>query len=248
MSGPRTVSKLSKAPMPDILKSTCKANTALSALIDAYRRDHPAGSLLKLEGDEASAVFLMLSGWLLTSKTLADGHRQIIDVVLPGGMLQPMAADLTTSAMDVETLTDCSIALIPQREWRAVCDTHPELADFHQKATAAASARVSEHVLRLGKAPAESIIGFVLCELCLRSSAQGLIEGKEFHIPMTQQQLGDFCGLSAVHVCRTLRRLERNGVLSVTAHMDIVIHDLDAIASIADIDIEVLQNEIIAAA
>lgn len=240
--------KLPKAQLPDVLKSDSEANTALCAMVAAYRRDYSAGSLLKLAGEEASSVFMMLSGWLLTSKSLADGHRQIIDVVLPGGILHPLSADLTTSAIDVETLTDSSIALIPFRDWRSACDTHPELAVLNQKVTAAASARVSERVLRLGKAPAEAMIGFVLCELCLRSSARGLIHGSEFHIPMTQQQLGDLCGLSAVHICRTLRRLERNGVLSVTDHMSIVIHDMDAMARIADIDIGALQKEIIAAA
>jgi CRP-like cAMP-binding protein len=112
--------------------------------------------------------------------------------------------------------------------------------------TSAALARISERVLRLGKAPAETMIAFVLFELCLRSSAQCLY-GKEFHIPMTQQQLGDLCGLSAVHICRTLRRLGRNGVLSVTDHMKVTIHDVDELTRIADIDIEALQKEIVAA-
>ena len=162
--------------------------------------------------------------------------------------MHPLSADLSTSALDVETLTDSRIALIPWRDWRRASDAHPELAELSRKANAASNARIAERVLRLGKAPAETMIGFVLCELCLRSSGESLVDGAEFHVPMTQQQLGDVCGLSAVHVCRTLRRLERNEVLSVTDHMDVVVHDMEALAQIAEIDIDMLRGEIIAAA
>jgi CRP-like cAMP-binding protein len=112
----------------------------------------------------------------------------------------------------------------------------------------AAISRMTERMLRLGKGTAESIIAFALCELWLRTTQQGLFDGGAFHIPMTQQQLGDLCGLSAVHICRTLRRLERANVLTVTNHMDIVVHDVDRLAAIAEIDAEALRKEIIPAA
>jgi len=239
---------LPKTQLPDVLKSTSAANTALCTLIARYSRDYRADNMPRLEGEEGRSVFLVLSGWLLLSKSLADGHRQIVDVILPGGLLEPASADLTTSAIDVEALTDCRLAAIPQQEWQRACDAHQEIVDLNHKVTAASFARLSERVLRLGKAPAESMIAYVLCELCLRSSAHGLTDGVEFHIPMTQQQLGDFCGLSAVHVCRTLRRLQRNGVLTVTDHMNILVHDKDAMAATADIDISALRNEIVVAA
>ena len=104
--------------------------------------------------------------------------------------------------------------------------------------------RMSERMLRLGKGDAESIIAFALCELCLRSTGLSLREVEEFHIPMTQQQLGDLCGLSSVHICRTLRRMARNGILNVRNHMDVTIHDVDTLAEIAEIDPDELRKEI----
>jgi CRP-like cAMP-binding protein len=182
---------------------------------------------------------------MLTSKTLAEGQRQIVDVNLPGGILDPASADPTTSAVEIEALTDTCIAVIPRRDWQRACTEHRELWELNQQVNRAALARISERMLRLGKAPAETMIAFVLCELCLRSSARGVVNGWRFHIPMTQQQLGDLCGLSAVHICRTLRRVKRNGVLSVTDHMDILVKDVDAMARIAEIDIASLRNEIV---
>lgn len=239
--------RLPLAALPSFLQQQTKASAILGTLIDAQRRNYQAGSMLKLAGEEANGILLVHSGWLLAAKSLADGQRQIIDVILPGDMLDPASADQLTSAVEIETLTDNSIALIPRGKWRRACHNHPELADLGHQLGRAAYSRLAERMVRLTKAPAETTIAFVFCELCLRSTGE-LIEGVEFHIPMTQQQLGDLCGQSAVHICRTLRRFKRNGVLSVTNRMDIVVHDMDALIAIAQIDLEELRAEIISAA
>jgi hypothetical protein len=66
-----------------------------------------------------------------------------------------------------------------------------------------------------------------------------------FHVPLGQQHLGDFTGLSSVHVCRTLRRLGRLGTLTTDDHMDIRIHDLPDLADRAGVNIATLRAEII---
>ena len=67
-------------------------------------------------------------------------------------------------------------------------------------------------------------------------------------MPLGQQQLGDFTGLSSVHVCRTLRRLNRVGVIWTGDHMDITIKDLPALAELAQVDLAALRKEIMTGA
>jgi CRP-like cAMP-binding protein len=239
---------LSAAMLPGHLHLSEDAQALLCRLINAHVRVHPAGTLLKLEGDDTGSVFLVLSGWLLASKTLAEGQRQIIDIILSGGILEPTSATPGVSALEVEALTEVQVAAIPRSRWHDACAEVRELSDLNHQISDAAMSRRAERMMRLGKAPAETVIAYALCELCLRSTVRGLVAGTVFHIPMTQQQLGDFCGLSAVHVCRTLRRLERNEVLGVTDHMSVAVHDVEALAALADIDIDALREEIIAAA
>ena len=101
-------------------------------------------------------------------------------------------------------------------------------------------------MLRLGKSCAETRIAYVLIELCLRLSACAQPAGDcAFHVPLGQQQLGDFIGLSSVHVCRTLRRLSRQGIITTGDHMDIEIHDLTALTELAGVDLADLRTEII---
>jgi CRP-like cAMP-binding protein len=234
--------------LPNNLREGTEAHSAFCSLVLGNRRESTAGSILKLEGEETTSVFFILSGWVYLSKSLSDGQRQIIDVVLPGGLVETISADRDTSALEVVALTDVSLARIPRQLWHRACAEHPELANLADQEIGSALSRISERMVRLGKAAAETTIAFALCELCLRSSARGLVENAEFHIPMTQQHLGDLCGLSAVHICRTLRRLKRLGVLTVTDHMNILVHDMDALAEIAEIDPEALKAEIVPAA
>ncbi len=244
------ISSLNALPTP--LRAGPKPGTAAHAalrdLVASHYLERAAGSVLKLEGEESRAIYFVLSGWLLASKSMADGNRQIFDVILPGGILEPASADPDMSALEVEALTDVTMALIPRRDWRLACSEHAELSNLAYQAISTAISRVSERMLRLGKATAETVIAYALCELCLRSTDHGLVEGTEFHIPMNQQQLGDFCGQSAVHVCRTLRRFERKEILDITDHMDVVIYNVDALARAAQIDLESLRHEIIPAA
>ncbi len=245
---------LSDRERPIGLSIGSDAHAAFCALIDGHRIERRAGATIRLEGEDDGTVngdgtvYFVLSGWLTTSKSTLDGHRQIIDVMLPGDALDPGAAGSAMSAIEIQALTDTTLAVIEGHDWTRLLVRHPEIGRAVNRAGKAALWRMSERMLRLGKGSAESIIAFTLCELCLRSTTHGLVAGKSFHIPMTQQQLGDLCGLSAVHVCRTLRRLDRNGILTVTDHMDVFVDDLEALTEIAEIDPETLRAEIIPAA
>ncbi len=231
--------------LPAGIKEDSKAAHRMSALIRTHLQNHPAKAVIKLEGEESDCVYLMVSGWLCVSKFTMEGNRLIVDILLSGNILDPASADVDISAVEVETLSDVTYAAIPRGTWLRFVDDNPDIVGALHQETGAAWARMSERMLRLGKGGAETIIAYALCELCLRSTGQGLPEVKEFHIPMNQQQLGDLCGLSSVHICRTLRRFERNGILDVSDHMDITIRDIDRLADLAEIDPDDLRNEIV---
>lgn len=213
------------------------ARADLHALIKAHRFCRLRGTILKVEADECRCDYFLLSGWMASSKSTLDGHRQIIDILLPGEALDPTLGEGKSSAVQIETLGNVDYAAVSA----AACA-------FRHHGCGGPDDKLGpiEHVreLCLGKGSAASMIAFALCELCVRSAPSGLIEGKTYHIPMTQAQLGDFCGLSAVHVCRTVRRFKRNRILEATDHMDIVIRDLEALAEIAEIDPDTLHHDV----
>jgi DNA-binding IclR family transcriptional regulator len=53
----------------------------------------------------------------------------------------------------------------------------------------------------------------LLCEFAYRLTAYGLKPSGTYELPMTQEQLADSTGLTAVHVNRVLQSLQREGLI-----------------------------------
>ena len=64
-----------------------------------------------------------------------------------------------------------------------------------------------------------SAIDFVRNTLFDRLRRRELIRVPSFAFPLTQEQIGDYLGLTLVHVNRTLRALREQGLLSITRQM-----------------------------
>lgn len=217
----------------------------LPKMIRHNSRSFPAGSQIVHEGDEIPAVICVVSGWVSLSKSLDDGETQLVDLILPREFVFALSADRFTSALQVEAISDSVVATISAAQWSHLLTGAPELEELRQALSGASRARIAERMLRLGRGSAEMRIAYALLELCVRLRAIGDVTGHTFHIPLTQQQLGEFTGLSSVHVCRTLRRLERADIIDVDDHMDVRIRNPARLAEIANIDLDHLRTEIL---
>ncbi|MFW5654921.1 MAG: Crp/Fnr family transcriptional regulator [Roseicyclus sp.] len=224
------------------------AATAFERLSEATVQDIARHRSLELSSDRTKAVYFVLEGWLIISKSTEDGQRQIVDFVLPGEVFDPGSALADQSSTDLSALTRARVSIISQAGWQDLLRDHPELQKRLNRRVAASYSRIAERLLRIGKGSAEVRIAYAICELCLRSTDLGLVDGSKCHLPLTQQVLGDFVGLSSVHVSRTIRRLRRAEILRTGDHLDIYLDDVDRLAEVAEIDLDDLRAEIIPAA
>ncbi|WP_439139634.1 Crp/Fnr family transcriptional regulator [Roseicyclus sp.] len=221
------------------------ANAAFAGLIGHSIREMRARCVLQLAGDKARYVFLPFEGWLVVSKVDPDGARQIVDFVLPGDAFDPASARAAIAAADVAALDHVRLAVIPRDGWHRYLAAHHAAWALFSRQTAAGYSRMAERMLRLGKSSAETRIAYAMCELCLRVNPFGLVAGRAFRLPLTQQVLGEYVGLSSVHVNRTIRAMARAGVLDYRGQIEVMIHDLPALAAMAQIDPEELKIAII---
>ena len=80
----------------------------------------------------------------------------------------------------------------------------------------------------------------------MRLRVAGLGEHTYYELPMTQEQLADATGLTSVHVNRTLKGLERDGLIERPNPRAIWIGDWRKLAEAGDFDTNYLhlrQNE-----
>lgn len=216
------------------------------AVIRKHARPVSAGAEIMFEGDRVHSVIWVLRGWLGLSKILEDGRRQIIDLVMPVDLVAATAADGGSSPYGVTALTNGVVASYPLSCFSRQKAEFAPLRNIVDSLTAAAAARQAERMLRLGQGNAYERVAHALLEIFLRLEATGQTWGGTFRMPITQREFGDFTGLTSVHVCRTLRRLMRDGLIGYLGQ-EVTIHDLPALAQVGRTDIEALRGEIIPA-
>lgn len=234
---------LAKSPLtntpPQLVKAYFRVNP--NPLIEIARK----GASIVREDDFADHSILLLEGWAALSKALPDGETQIIDVLLPGDFALIGALHAPVSACSVDALSNIRYITIRRA---MINGDGPDMAALRELTAAEivhTQARTSELLLRLGRGSAASRVAYALLEFYVRLEAIGLTRGNSFAFPMTQGKFGEFTGLSNVHVCRTLRRFERDGIVSHPTPSDIALDDLDSLCEIAGLDLGTLRHEIL---
>nr|WP_277622857.1 Crp/Fnr family transcriptional regulator [Sphingomonas telluris] len=101
---------------------------------------------------------------------------------------------------------------------------------------------LAQWVVNVGRRDARARIAHVLCEIATRLGA-GPAKGEiMFPFPVTQMQLADITGLTAVHVNRTLQGLRRERLADIKHNA--CIYDWDALAEAGDFDAAYLQTDV----
>jgi CRP-like cAMP-binding protein len=183
--------------------------TALGVKEVAPRRD------LVREGDRPTAVHVVLEGWGCRYKTLPDGRRQIVAFFIPGDMCDLNIFILKEMDHNVGAITRLRVASIGADEFSDLLDRHPRISQalwWNELVTVAIQ---REWTLNIGQRSAYERIAHMMCEMFTRMKTVGLVEGNACHFPLTQADIGDATGLTAVHVNRTLQDLRRDGLIEL---------------------------------
>jgi CRP-like cAMP-binding protein len=113
----------------------------------------------------------------------------------------------------VQTITAADVAWIPKANLRALARQRPAIAEAFWRDTLIDASIFREWVLNVGRRDAKSRVAHMLCEFVARCAAAGLGPAQRFVWPMTQEQIADATGLTAVHVNRMLKALSLDGAI-----------------------------------
>ena len=185
---------------------------ALEAVAGNRRVIEPASYILR-EGEPARYCSVLLSGYAFRQKLTSDGARQIISLHIPGDALDFQSLYLERADHNVQALSRADVLFVPIATIRALVETRPAIARAIIVNILTESSIMRESLLNIGRRDARTRLAHFLCEFATRLRAQGLAEEHAYELPMTQEQLGDALGLTSVHVNRTLKALEAEGVL-----------------------------------
>jgi CRP-like cAMP-binding protein len=134
---------------------------------------------------------------------------------------------------NVQALTPMTAAFIPRQ---AIVDLAFERASVGKALwmeTLVEGSISREWIANVGRRDARARVAHLLCEFAMRLEAVGLGEQCKYRLPMTQEQIADTVGLTAVHVNRTLKSLDDEG-LTARSKRSVVIADWQRLANAGD--------------
>jgi CRP/FNR family transcriptional regulator len=216
---------------PDMIERASRGAAAFHrAAAGAERRLEANVELSRMPETERLAGIL-LSGWACRYCLLPDGRRQILDVLLPGDLigLDRLFAEKPHDL--VLTLTDVTLGSIDHDAFVGLC-LDPEIALYLLSRMTAEKRRLDRKLTMIGQMVADERIAALLIESFQRLRQHQAIKGESFHFPLTQQQIGDFLGMTVVHVNRVLKRLRNDGIV-IVRHRVAIIRDMAALSSLA---------------
>jgi CRP-like cAMP-binding protein len=166
-------------------------------------------------GTDLEECLLLLDGWMARTTEMASGHQQISELQFCGDFVDLHGLTLKRLDHNVMTLTPCRFAVVPHEKFRRLLERHPHLARVYWMMTNVDAAIHREWTVSLGRRPAPNRMAHLFCEILERLRIVGMTSDHSYDFPLTQQELGDCLGLTAVHVNRTLQGLRRQGLIEV---------------------------------
>ena len=188
------------------------------------------------ERELATHSCVMLSGYSIRSKLMATGARQIVAIHMKGEVVDLQNSMLQVADHSVQMLTAGTVAMIPREEIIRLTLERPTIGHAMWIDTLVDASIFREWVANVGRRDARTRVSHLLCEFSLRLKVAGLGGETHYELPMTQEQLADATGLTSVHVNRTLKALEREGLIERSNPRSIHIGDWRKLAEVGDFD------------
>ena len=176
-------------------------------------RELEARSYILREGDRPERCAVLLQGYSIRHKLAGDGSRQILSINIPGDPVDFQNVFLTEADHNIQMLTRGLVAFVPMHAIEALVLSHSTVGRSILTMALAEASIFREWAVNIGRRDSRSRIAHLLCEFAYRLSAQGLVSTGTYELPMTQEQLADATGLTAVHVNRVLQALQREGLI-----------------------------------
>lgn len=188
------------------------------------------------EGKPTTHSCVLLSGYAIRSKIVARGERQILSIHMKGEMVDLQNSLLETADHSVEMLTAGKVAMIPREDILRLSAERPMVGRAMWIDTLVDGSIFREWIANVGRRDARTRVAHLLCEFSLRLKVAGLGGETDYELPMTQEQIGDATGLTSVHVNRTIKTLEAEGLIDRANPRFIHIGDWRKLANAGDFD------------
>ncbi|MFN4089254.1 MAG: Crp/Fnr family transcriptional regulator [Alphaproteobacteria bacterium] len=198
------------APPGPLFPVLTEAEAALISYVDL-----PPRAMVVAQGAAAQTVRCLRAGWAFSFRTMADGRRQIVSLLLPGDTLGPEALIGLPVSCGIQAITAVTIGAYPLAEMARLMHGNAAVRDHLLRVLVESLREREERIVALGARSALRSVAALMLDLHRRMLVLNLAGPDGFDCPLTQEMLADALGITKVHVSRTLGALRRDGVLDL---------------------------------
>ena len=167
-------------------------------------------AILINEGEQGSAIYIVLQGRLLAYASSDQGRDVILGEHGPGDYVGELALDGGPRSASVKAIEPTTCCVIPAPDLRDVLAMHPEFALHLVGKLSRMVRRCTEQVKSLALQDVYGRLRHTLLELSDETAS-----GRVLRERLTQQDLADRVGSSREMVNRVLKELTQGGYVSV---------------------------------
>jgi CRP/FNR family transcriptional regulator, anaerobic regulatory protein len=181
-----------------------------------YRR----GSVIRAEHGPAGDISVVQKGWIFCSTLLEDGRRQIVRLHFRGDLIGLDSLAYHEAPDTTTALTDVDLCVIDRNLLGSLFAEHPRLGAVLFAAQQVDRVILVDRLASLGRGSAKARVAALLLWIEARLRFAGMLpDNNGFALPLTQEEIGDLTGLTAVHVNRTMRVLVEQGLVARAGNM-----------------------------
>jgi CRP/FNR family transcriptional regulator len=182
--------------------------------LEERQRHVRRGAVLQRENEAGGELFVLRKGLMMSYVLLDDGSRQILRFLFPGDMLGVSSAIYQEAPETLAALSDCVVSPFDRSVLSEMMVAHPRLSAMVLVYSQIERVALTDRLAALGRTSAKARVAALLLELRNRLRATDKSVTNMFVLGLTQEEVGDATGLTAVHVNRMLRQLEEDGLIA----------------------------------
>lgn len=193
----------------------------LVELVEPRGLSLPARRTVAPSAQDQRYVYRLRSGWCARLRFLPDGRAQVSAILLPGDIISVRSMFLAQQPEEIVTIIACELDIVDQAALRKAAGSQSALMLRLWWQTLEDERRLNNWLVAFARGSAEERIALMFLDIRGRLTLAGLVPGgtNEIPWPLTQQELGEALGLTAVHVNRTLKHLRDQGLVEISSRV-----------------------------
>lgn len=205
----------------------------INKLDDIIQRGRPVqkNDRIYYAGDVFKSVYALRSGAVKTVKNTEDGQEQITGFYLPGEIIGMDGLAGNIHLNTATTLETSAICEIPFSRLEELSTKIPTLQRRFFQLMSKEIIQDQQLITLLSKNSADERIAALLLSISSRNHNRGL-SSKDFYLPMSRSDIGNYLGLTIETVSRVFSRFHKKGVISLDKK-HVVINDIDSLKSVS---------------